>query len=97
MKRPVTWVLGAFGAVALVVSVWLLWPRPSAVPTRVVPGSGDVPPPDGPAGRAPAPAGSREEALDQVEAAEAETYGAAEAARRRAQRERMLDLRAEEH
>ncbi len=91
--------LAAFALVGAGAVAWLSWPateiaRPIAPP---VGDEGGAPPPDGAAGQPPVPAGSRAQALDQIEAAEAETLGAEEAARRRRQRERMLELRAEEH
>lgn len=53
--------------------------------------------PESAAGPAEAPTGSRSAVLDELEAAEASSLGAEEAARRRHRRERMLDLRAHDH
>jgi hypothetical protein len=85
----------ALAAVTIVGGVWWSAAEPPAPPRPA--GGPAARSPDGIDGREPVPAGDRDEALDQIEAVEAEKLGAEEAARRRRQRERMLELRAAEH
>jgi hypothetical protein len=93
-SRRGAWLLVAFTVLAAVAVGAAWWGRTSPPPPPRP--ATTASPPDGVAGRPPTPAGSRDETLDQLEAAEAETLGAEEAARRRRQRERMLELRAGE-